>query len=53
MDVNLHGVMYCMRAQLQNINPKGSIVNAASFCGVIGFPKNASYTAAKHAVIGL
>jgi NAD(P)-dependent dehydrogenase (short-subunit alcohol dehydrogenase family) len=53
MDVNLHGVMYCMRAQLQNMNLKGSIINAASICGVIGFPKNASYTASKHAVIGL
>ncbi|KAF2827922.1 3-oxoacyl-reductase [Ophiobolus disseminans] len=53
MDVNLHGVMYCMRAQLANMNPKGSLVNAASICGVIGFPMNAPYTASKHAVIGL
>ncbi|KAF2099269.1 3-oxoacyl-reductase [Rhizodiscina lignyota] len=53
MDVNLHGVMYCMRAQLANMNDKGSVVNAASICGVIGFPKNAAYTASKHAVIGL
>lgn len=53
LDVNLHGVMYCMRAQLQNMNNKGSVVNAASICGVIGFPKNAAYTASKHAVIGL
>lgn len=53
IDVNLHGVMYCMRAQLQNMNNKGSVVNAASICGTIGFPKNAAYTASKHAVIGL
>ena len=53
IDVNLHGVMYCMRAQLQNMNNNGSIVNAASICGTIGFPKNAAYTASKHAVIGL
>ena len=53
LDVNLTGVMYCMRAQLQNMNVKGSVVNAASICGVIGFPKNAAYTASKHAVIGL
>ena len=53
IDVNLHGVMYCMRAQLQHMNNKGSIVNAASICGTIGFPKNAAYTASKHAVIGL
>lgn len=36
IDVNLHGVMHCMRAQLQNMNVGGSIVNAASICGVIG-----------------
>jgi NAD(P)-dependent dehydrogenase (short-subunit alcohol dehydrogenase family) len=53
MDVNLHGVMHCMRAQLRNMNQCGSIVNAASICGLIGFPKNAAYTATKHAVIGL
>jgi NAD(P)-dependent dehydrogenase (short-subunit alcohol dehydrogenase family) len=53
LDVNLTGVMYCMRAELQNMNLRGSVVNAASICGVIGFPKNAAYTASKHAVIGL
>jgi len=53
MDVNLHGVMHCMRAQLKNMNEGGSVVNAASICGLIGFPKNAAYTATKHAVIGL
>lgn len=53
LDVNLHGVMHCMRAELQNMNERGSSVNAASICGVIGFPKNAAYTASKHAVIGL
>ena len=53
IDVNLHGVMHCMRAQLKEMNVGGSMVNAASICGLIGFPKNAAYTAAKHAVIGL
>jgi NAD(P)-dependent dehydrogenase (short-subunit alcohol dehydrogenase family) len=53
MDVNLHGVMHCMRAQLKNMNNGGSIVNASSICGIMGFPKNAAYTASKHAVIGL
>ncbi|KAF2437017.1 ABA4 protein [Tothia fuscella] len=53
IDVNLNGVMRCMRAELQNMNPKGSIINASSVAGVAGFPKNAAYTASKHAVIGL
>ncbi|KIV98506.1 uncharacterized protein PV09_09683 [Verruconis gallopava] len=53
IDVNLHGVMHCMRAQIQNMNNEGSIVNASSIAGIMGFPKNAAYTASKHAVIGL
>ena len=50
LDVNLSGVMYCMRAQLQKMNNGGSMVNAASICGTIGFKMNAAYTASKHAV---
>jgi len=53
MDVNLTGVMYCMRAQIRNMNAKGSIVNAASVAGLGGFPKNAAYNVSKHGVIGL
>ena len=53
MSINLTGVMYCMRAQIPNMNVKGSIVNAASVAGMMGFAKNAAYTASKHAVIGL
>ncbi|CAK7203906.1 hypothetical protein SEUCBS139899_006656 [Sporothrix eucalyptigena] len=53
MDVNLNGVMHSMRAQIQQMNDKGSIINASSVCGVIGFAKNAAYTATKHAVIGM
>lgn len=40
--------MYCMRSELQNMNDGGSIVNASSIAGLIGFPKHAAYTAAKH-----
>jgi NAD(P)-dependent dehydrogenase (short-subunit alcohol dehydrogenase family) len=36
MDINLTGVFFCMRAQLQQMNPQGSIVNASSLCGGIG-----------------
>jgi short-subunit dehydrogenase len=41
-------VMYCMRSQIQNMNEGGSIVNASSIAGIMGFPKNGAYTASKH-----
>lgn len=53
MDVNLNGVMHSMRAQLREMNEYGSVINASSVCGVIGFAKNSAYTATKHAVVGL
>ena len=42
-----------MKAQLQVISDRGSIVNACSIAGLMGRAKNASYSAAKHAVLGL
>lgn len=53
LDVNLNGTMYCMRAQLRNMNRRGSIVNTSSVAGLGGFAKNAAYVASKHAIIGL
>lgn len=53
MDVNLNGVMHSMRAQIREMNNFGSIINASSVCGVIGFAKNAAYTATKRAVVGM
>jgi NAD(P)-dependent dehydrogenase (short-subunit alcohol dehydrogenase family) len=53
LDVNITGVMQCMRAQIRQMNEKASIVNAASIAGLGGFPKNAAYTVAKHGVVGL
>ncbi|KAL4919149.1 hypothetical protein BDW62DRAFT_200029 [Aspergillus aurantiobrunneus] len=53
MDVNLKGVMHCMRAELRAMADNGSIVNASSIAGIQGFPCNAAYSASKHAVIGL
>lgn len=51
--VNLTGVMYCMREELKNMNDKGSIVNASSVAGLIGFANCASYGASKFGVVGL
>lgn len=50
--VNVTGLMYCMRAELRHMT-KGSIVNASSVQGVMGFAKHAAYSASKHAVVGL
>ncbi|KAH8671591.1 hypothetical protein BX600DRAFT_510256 [Xylariales sp. PMI_506] len=53
MGVNTTGVMHCLRAQLKVMAPNGSVVNAASIAGLVGFSKNAAYSASKHAVLGL
>jgi len=51
--VNQKGLLNCLRAQDPYFNDNGSIVNAASVAGIIGFPRNAAYVASKHAVVGL
>ncbi|PQE03026.1 hypothetical protein CJF31_00002860 [Rutstroemia sp. NJR-2017a BVV2] len=48
--VNLTGLMYSLRAELQKIEDGGSIVNLASIQGTRG---SAAYVASKHGVIGL
>lgn len=55
LDVNLGGVIRCMRHQLAAMfdNGGGSIVNISSAAGLVGFPTAAAYTAAKHAIVGL
>ena len=54
-DVNVHGVFYCMRAQLPQMVAQGGgvIVNIASIAGLNGFAYHAAYAASKHAVVGL
>ena len=51
--VNQKGLLNCLRAQIPYFNDGGSIVNAASVAGLIGFPRNAAYVASKHAVVGM
>jgi NAD(P)-dependent dehydrogenase (short-subunit alcohol dehydrogenase family) len=53
--VNLDGVFHCMQAELRQMarQGSGSIVNAASMLGVMGYTNLAAYNAAKHAVVGL
>jgi NAD(P)-dependent dehydrogenase (short-subunit alcohol dehydrogenase family) len=55
IDVNLHGVWYCMRSEIDQMLKQGQgvIVNLASVAGLVGFPSHAAYAASKHAVVGL
>ena len=47
INVNLKGVFNCIRAQLQRIKGKGSIVSAASVAGLFGAPTLGPYCASK------
>lgn len=40
-----------MRAEIREMNERGSIVNASSIAGLAGFAKNAAYTAAKASLL--
>jgi NAD(P)-dependent dehydrogenase (short-subunit alcohol dehydrogenase family) len=55
MAVNIAGVWSCMRYQIQAMlhNGGGSIVNAGSTAGLVGFSFMSAYVASKHAVLGL
>jgi len=53
MAVNLTGMMYCLRAELQAMKGPGSIVCVSSIQGTQGFAKHAAYSASKHGLIGL
>lgn len=53
MDVNVRGLMNCLRAQIPHVKKGGSIVNASSICGVVGLPLCSVYCASKHAVVGM
>jgi NAD(P)-dependent dehydrogenase (short-subunit alcohol dehydrogenase family) len=55
VDVNLKGVMFGMKYQIEAMLKQGSghILNVSSLAGLGGAPKGAAYSAVKHAVIGL
>jgi len=55
IDVMLSGVFFCMKHEIPRIlaSGGGAIVNCASGAGLIGFPGQSGYVAAKHGVIGL
>jgi short-subunit dehydrogenase len=55
IDINLHGVILGTKLALERMIPRnrGHIVNVASQAGKFGSPGGATYSATKHAVVGL
>jgi NADP-dependent 3-hydroxy acid dehydrogenase YdfG len=55
IDINLHGVMLGMKIALPRMiaRDRGHVVNISSQAGKYGAPGGATYSATKHAVIGL
>lgn len=55
ININLNGVFYCMKYELQQFlqQESGTIVNMASVLGTVGEAGTAPYVAAKHGVLGL
>jgi NADP-dependent 3-hydroxy acid dehydrogenase YdfG len=55
IDINLHGVILGMKLALNRMIPRdrGHIVNISSQAGKFGAPGGATYSATKHAVVGL
>jgi len=56
IDVDLWGVIHGVHSFVSRMvqgGQVGHVVNTASVAGLLGFPGIASYTAAKHAVVGL
>ncbi len=55
IDVDLKGVMWCMKACLPRMVERnsGHIINIASLAGYVGVPRMPAYSAAKWGVLGL
>jgi short-subunit dehydrogenase len=55
IDINLHGVILGTKLALERMIPRGRghVVNVASQAGKFGTPGGATYSATKHAVVGL
>ncbi len=55
VDINVHGVIYGMKLAIPGMRDRGRghIVNLASQAGKAGIPGGATYSATKHAVVGL
>ena len=55
LDVNLHGLIHGTQQAVRRMKPRGQghVINVASAAGKMGFAGVATYSATKHAVVGL
>ena len=53
METNLNGVFYCSKLAAEMLADGGRIVNVSSIAGIVGFPGQANYAAAKAGVLGM
>jgi NAD(P)-dependent dehydrogenase (short-subunit alcohol dehydrogenase family) len=55
LDINLYGVIVGSQLAIERMRPRGTghLVNVASSAGKVGVPGIATYSATKHAVVGL
>jgi 3-oxoacyl-[acyl-carrier protein] reductase len=53
LQTNLDGVFHCSKLGAEILRDEGRIVNIASIAGMVGFPGQANYAAAKAGVIAL
>ncbi len=55
VDINVHGVIFGSKLALERFAPRrrGHLVNIASLAGKVGTAYDATYSATKHAVVGL
>lgn len=53
IDTNLNGVFYCSKLASEMLSDGGRIINVSSVAGLVGFPGQANYAAAKAGVLGM
>jgi 3-oxoacyl-[acyl-carrier protein] reductase len=53
LQTNLNGVFHCSKQAIEILVDGGRIVNVASIAGLVGFPGQANYAAAKAGVLGM
>src|SRR5262245_37248829 len=53
IETNLNGVFYCSKIAAEMLSDGGRIINVSSIAGLVGFPGQANYAAAKAGIIGM